>query len=192
GGGGGGGGGGEGGGGGGGRGRQHLNAYLARDRATQLQQRYLALLFAEMGYPEASREEAGRIAVVSVRMASAALGRLTAGRVEADAGDFRSAAARLPEVEDLLDRGIACGAFADPWNVLGFQGLFPLSPAREDSVRDGRLDELVGLVEQLFNLYARLISEAAAAGDADLVRGLAAGLEQRAAWWDRFATHEVS
>jgi hypothetical protein len=172
--------------------RQHLNACLARDRATQLQQRYLALLFAEMGYPEASREEAGRIAVVSVRMASAALGRLTAGRVEADAGDFRSAAARLPEVEDLLDRGIACGAFADPWNVLGFQGLFPLSPAREDSVRDGRLDELVGLVEQLFNLYARLISEAAAAGDADLVRSLTAGLERRAAWWDRFATYEVS
>ncbi len=39
--------------------RQHLNAYLARNRATQLQQRYLALLFAEMGYPaNASREEA--------------------------------------------------------------------------------------------------------------------------------------
>ncbi len=172
--------------------RQHLNAYLARDRATQLQQRYLALLFAEMGYPEASREEAGRIAVVSVRMASAVLGRLTAGRVEADAGALRSAAGRLPEAEDLLDRGIACGAFADPWNALGFQGLFPLSPAREDSVRDGRLDELVGLVEQLFNLYARLIGEAAAAGDGELAAALTAALEKRAGWWDRFATFEVS
>ena len=29
--------------------------------------------------------------------------------------------------------GLACGAFADPWNVLGFQGLFPLSPARKRS-----------------------------------------------------------
>jgi hypothetical protein len=172
--------------------RQHLNAYLARDRATQMQQRYLALLFAEMGYPEASREEAERIAVVSVRLASAALGGLTAGRVEADAGELRQAAARLPETEDILDRGIACGAFADPWNALGFQGLFPLSPAREDSVRDARLDELVGLIEQLFNLYARLISEAAAAGDDELVRTLTVGLEKRAAWWDRFATHEVS
>ncbi len=172
--------------------RQHLNAYLARDRATQMQQRYLALLFAEMGYPEASREESNRIAVVSVRLTAAALGRLTTGRVEADAGDLRQAAARLPETEDLLDRGIACGALADPWNALGFQGLFPLSPAREDSVRDGRLDELVGLVEQLFNLYARLISEAAASGDDELVRTLAAGLERRAAWWDRFATYEVS
>ncbi len=172
--------------------RQHLNAYLARNRAAQMQQRYLSLLFAEMGYPEASREEAGRIAVVSVRMASAVLGRLTAGRVEAESGDFRAAAARLPEAEDLLERGIACGAFADPWNVLGFQGLFPLSAAREDSVRDGRLDELVGLVEQLFNLYARLISEAAASGDGDVVRSLTAALERRAAWWDRFATYEVS
>jgi hypothetical protein len=172
--------------------RQHLNAYLARDRAAQMQQRYLALLFAEMGYSEASREEAERIAVVSVRMASAVLGRLTTGRVEAEAGEFRAAAARLPEAEDLLDRGIACGAFADPWNVLGFQGLFPLSPAREDSVRDSRLDELVGLVEQLFNLYARLISEAAAGGDDDLAVTLTAALEKRAAWWDKFATYEVS
>ena len=28
--------------------------------------------------------------------------------------------------------------FADPWNILGFQGLFPLSPAREDTIRDPR------------------------------------------------------
>ena len=34
--------------------RQHLNAYLARHRAMQLQQRHLALLFAEMGYADAS------------------------------------------------------------------------------------------------------------------------------------------
>ena len=39
--------------------RQHLNAYLARHRAPQLQQRHLSLLFADMGYPDASREEAG-------------------------------------------------------------------------------------------------------------------------------------
>jgi hypothetical protein len=172
--------------------RQHLNAYLARNRAAQMQQRYLALLFAEMGYAEASREEAERIAVVSVRLASAVLGRLTAGRVDVEASAFRAAAACLPEAEDLIDRGIACGAFADPWNVLGFQGLFPLSPAREDSVRDNRLDELVGLVEQLFNLYARLISEGAAVGDDNLVQSLTAALEKRTAWWDRFATYEVS
>ena len=105
---------------------------------------------------------------------------------------MRRAAALLPEIEDLLHRGIACGAFADPWNILGFQGLFPLSPAREDSMRDPRLDELVQVVEQIFNLYARLSGEAAAAGDEALVRSLTEGMGRLAAWWDPFATAEVS
>jgi hypothetical protein len=178
--------------------RQDLNARLARHRATQLQQRYLALLFAEMGYPQASREEADRIQTVSVRFASAILGRLASAHVEAEQGGtsgteaLRRAAARLPEVEDLLRRGIGCGAFADPWNILGFAGLFPLSPAREDSVRDGRLEELVQVVEQTFGLYARLMSEAAAVGDSALVEELAGGMARLAGWWDPFATGEVS
>jgi hypothetical protein len=172
--------------------RQHLNAYLARHRAMQLQQRYLALLFAEMGYPQASREEARRIPAVSVRLLSEILGRLTSGQVEVDQGRLRDAAARLPEIEDLLHRGIACGAFVDPWNILGFQGLFPLSPAREDSTRDPRVEELIQVVEQIVNLYARLMSEAAAAGDTELVQTLTANLKRLAEWWDRFATVEVS
>jgi hypothetical protein len=171
--------------------RQHLNAYLARHRAMQLQQRYLALLFAEMGYPEASREEAQRIPAVSVRLLSEILSHLTSGQVEAEQGRLRKAAERLPEIEDVIHRGIACGAFVDPWNILGFQGLFPLSSAREDSIRDPRVDELIQVVEQIFNLYARLMSEAAAGGDEDLVRILTAGLRRLAEWWDRFATIEV-
>ena len=108
---------------------------------------YLALIYAQMGYPEASREEARRIPAVSVRMVSEILSRLTSGQLEAERGDLKRAAARLPEVEDLLHRGVACGALADPWNILGFQGLFPLSPAREDSMADPRLNELVQVVE---------------------------------------------
>jgi hypothetical protein len=172
--------------------RQHLNAYLARHRAMQLQQRSLSLLLARMGFPEASRAEARRIPAVSLRLLSEIHGRLAGGQVEAEKGRLREAADRLPEVEGLLHRGIACGAFADPWNILGFQGLFPLSPAREDSVRDLRLDELVQGVEQTFNLYGRLLSEAAAAGEADLVGTLRAGQERLAHWWDQYATYEVS
>ncbi len=171
--------------------RQHLNAYLARHRATQLQQRYVALLFAEMGYPEASQTEARRIPAVSMRLLSDLLGRLTSGQVETDCGQLREAARRLPEVEDLLHRGIACGAFVDPWNILGFQGLFPLSPAREDSIRDPRVEELIQVVEQIFHLYARLMSEGAAAGDRELVKALTGDLKRLAAWWDRFATVDV-
>jgi hypothetical protein len=172
--------------------RRDLNAYLARSRAGQLQQRCLSLIYAHMGHSDASREEAGRIPAVSVRTLSEVLNRLTSGQLETESGDLRRAAGRLAEVEDLLRRGVTCGAFADPWNILGFQGLFPLSPAREDSVRDGRLDELVQVVEQLFNLYARLSNEAAASGDEELTRSLTDGMDRLAAWWDPFATADVS
>ncbi len=172
--------------------RQHLNAFLARHRATQLQHRYLARFFAEMGYPEASRDEARLIPVASVRMQSEILGQLTSGRYEADAGRLDEAAARLPVVEELLQRGIDCGALVDPWNILGFQGLFPLSPAREDSIRDPRTDELLQIVEQTCNLYARLTSEAAATGRTELVRTLETQLKRFAEWWDQFATTTVN
>ncbi len=172
--------------------RQHLNQYLARHRALQLQQRQLALVFAEMGYPKASQQEAARIPAASVRLLSEILSRLTTGQLLVERGELQEAARVLPEVEDLLRRGIACGAFADPWNILGFQGLYPLFNAREDSIRDARIDELVGVVEQSFNLYARLISDAAAVGDARLGEALLANLRRWAAWWDRFASVEVS
>jgi hypothetical protein len=171
--------------------RQHLTQYLAQHRAAQLQQRQLAILFAEMGFPRASRREAARIPTASVRLLSDILGRLTTGQILADRGALGQAVPLLAEVEDLIRRGIACGAFADPWNILGFQGLFPLFTSREDSIRDTRIDELVHAVEQLFNLYSRLVSEAAAAGDAALAASLLEGLQRQAAWWDRFASGEV-
>lgn len=171
--------------------RQHLNAYLARHRAAQLQQRHLSLLFAEMGYPNASRIEADKIRAVSVRMLSALLGQLAAGQVDCDQGQYARAAQRLPEAEQLLHRGIECGAFVDPWNLLGFQGLFPLSAAREDAIRDPRVEELLAAVEGLFALHARVMSDATAAGDVALAQRIRADMERLAQWWDRFAGYEV-
>jgi hypothetical protein len=172
--------------------RQHLNQYLARQRAAQLQQRHLALLFAEMGYPEASRTEAARIPATSVRLVSEIWIRLTMGRATADRGESAQAAGLLPEIEDLLRRGIACGALVDPWNILGFQGLFPLFTAQEDSIRDPRIDELVHMVERTLDFYARLVREAAGAGARALTASLLADLQRFAAWWDQFASVEVS
>ena len=128
--------------------RQHLNAYLARQRALQLQQRHLSLLFADMGYSEAAREEAARIAAVSARLVSEIHGRLASSVLLIERGQLAEAARVLPEIHDLLLRGIECGALADPWNILGFQGLFPIFLSREDAVRDMRVHELVGAVEQ--------------------------------------------
>ncbi len=172
--------------------RQHLNAYLARQRALQLQQRHLSILFADMGYPDAGREEAARIPAASARMMSEIHGRLTTGALLVERGKLVEAAGLLPEVEQSLLRGIDCGALADPWNVLGFQGLFPIFTSREDVVRDQRVHELVGAVERLFTLHARVLGEAAARGEGELVESVSAGMKRLAAWWDRFATASVS
>ena len=172
--------------------RQHLNAYLARLRATQLQQRQLVLLWAEMGYPEASRQEARRIPATSMRLLSEVLGRLATGHGLGMRNELAAAAALLPEIEELVKRGIGCGALADPWNILGFQGLFPIFQGREDVVRDPRIHELVGIMQRLFSLYARLLSEAAARDESTLMERLKGRMKQLAEWWDRFATASVS
>jgi hypothetical protein len=192
--------------------RQHLNQRLAQDRAAQLQQRFLSLLFAEMGYPDASRDEATHIPAPSVRVLSDIFSRLTTGSMiierrergegrkteekpaeTTDAPPTLAAAAKLlPEVEDLLRRGIECGALVDPWNILGFQALFPLSPAQEDAIRDTRVDELLQVVAYHLSLYARLMGEAAAEGVRELVKSLSTSLRHFASWWDRFASVEVA
>src|SRR6266851_639099 len=61
--------------------RQHLNQELARQRAVELQESLLALAFAEMGYPDASRERAALIPAASVRMISEIRVRLTSGQM---------------------------------------------------------------------------------------------------------------
>ncbi len=172
--------------------RQHLNQYLARHRASQLQQRHLALLMAELGYPEASRKHAAKIPAASVRMLSEIHIRLALGVHSIEIGDLEKAAEYLKDIEDLLHRGIACGALADPWNILGFGGLFPLFHSMQDSVRDPRIEELVEVVDYTFNLYSRLLSETAATGKKKLTKQLAKDMKRQAAWWDQFATTEVS
>jgi hypothetical protein len=172
--------------------RQHLNQYLARHRAAQQQQRHLALLFADMGHADASREEAARIPTPAVRLLGEITIGLSLGQIHADQGELAAAAALLPGIEELLRRAVRCGATVDPWNILGFQGLFPLFNAREDSIRDPRVDELIESVERLLDLYARLQGEAAAAGDATLRQTLARHMQNLADWWDQFATADVS
>ncbi len=172
--------------------RQHLNQELARQRAVELQESHLALLFAEMGYPEASRRRAASIAALSVRMLAEMRLRLASGQLAVEKNRLSQAAALLAESEELLLLGINCGAVADPWNALGFQGLFPLFNSREDSVRDPRLDDLIETVSRIFHLYSDLLVAAASSGDDDLGKKLTRSLERFAAWWDKHAAYEVS
>ena len=172
--------------------RQYLNQELARQRAAQLQDRELALILADMGFAAASRGYADRIPTASVRLLSEIAIRQTAAERLAGRGESAAAAALLPEVEDLVFRGIDCGALADPWNILGYQGLYPLFQSREDSTHDPRNEELIEALSRQFDLYSTLQAAAASADDPDLLDRLETQGAPLAAWWDKFAAYEVS
>lgn len=172
--------------------RQHLNHELARRRAKQLQHVHLAQIFARMGYTDAALKQARTVRVASARMLSQIYCRLTAGHHAVDSGQLDQVANYLLEIEDLLQRGIECGALVDPWNIVGFGGNFSLFPALENSVHDFRVDDLIEIVEQTFDLCSRAWSEAAAVDNTQSEKQFAETLDRMADWWDRFATMTVS
>jgi hypothetical protein len=171
--------------------RQHLNGQLARRRADQLAHVHLALLFARMGYPEAALRQARIVPAASARLTCEIQCRLTEGHRSIDEGQLGAAGGLLVEIEDFLRRAIECGALVDPWNILGFQGQFSLFPAPQNSVADQRIDDLVALVDEIFSLYARLWSEAAARGDERVGQELSRRIQALSEWWDRFAPTSV-
>jgi hypothetical protein len=172
--------------------RQHLNHELARRRAKQMQHVHLAQLYSRMGYADAALKEAHAVRIASARMLCQIYCLLTAGHQAIDAHQLSAVARYIPEIEDLLNRGIECGALVDPWNIVGFGGNFSLFPSLENSVRDFRVDDLIELVEQILDLCARAWTEAAAVDDAAHEAVFSAALERLAAWWDKYASASVS
>lgn len=175
-----------------GRVRQFLNAWMARQRAHQVQQQALAMLFARLGLPGCSAVESRRIQVLAPRFMADILARMKLLRFEGELGRLDVAVERLPDLVQKIKQGIQCGSLTDPWNVLGFQGMFPLSPAREDAVRDSRLDDLLSLVERLFESMTFLWAECAAKGDDERASSVSEQMRELAQWWDPFATYRVS
>ncbi|MFO0847381.1 MAG: hypothetical protein U0871_02315 [Gemmataceae bacterium] len=172
--------------------RQYLNQTIAAERALHLQERRLALLFASMGYPAAARRRTANIPAPAARFGAEIRLRQTEAGFAIKAGRLAHAQQLLAEAEDFLNRGIDCGAMIDPWNVLGFQGLFPIFPGRDDTVRDPRAEDLILTVGRQFDLYAQGLSAAAAGTDRGLEGELHGAMTRLAAWWDRFATTAVS
>ncbi len=172
--------------------RQHLNAQLARRRALQLQHVHLAIQFARLGYPDAATRQANVVPTASARMLCKIHCLVTAAEHAMDRGKLAEALDFLPQAESLLDSGIQCGAIVDPWNILGFGGQFSLFPSPENSVPDLRVDDLLELMEHIFNLYARLWHAAVVADDQQTFARAAQLLQARAEWWDRYATTSVS
>src|SRR5439155_23518046 len=101
--------------------RQFLNQAIATQRASHLQDRRLAQLFAAMGYPRAARDRAAGISAPAVRFGTEIRIRQTEAGFAAENGRPADALELLREVEELLRRGIDCGALIDPWNILGYQ-----------------------------------------------------------------------
>lgn len=172
--------------------RQQLNMRLASYGARQVQYQHLAQLFARMGFAEESRRQAERIPAPSIRFECEMNWRITAAHFDVDRGRLEDVRRHIEEVEELLERGIQCGAIVDPWNILGFQDLFPLFHSREDSIVDLRVEQLLGLMERIFSLYSRALGEAAARGDEPLCHTLTERFRQLAEHWDRYGSTTVA
>jgi hypothetical protein len=171
--------------------RQALNLHLAHFGARQVQFRQLANVYARMGHAEAAREQAAIIPSVSARFECEVQWRITSALGAIDRNDIEQADNLLAEVEGLLERAVHCGAFVDPWNILGFQGNFPLFHSREDSIPDQRVEILLDLMERLFGAFSRALGEAAAQGQKERVDHLTTRFENLATYWDQFAAHVI-
>lgn len=172
--------------------RQELNQRLARLRAEQQQQVFLARLFARMGFFSASTRQSANIDVASARMQCKIDCHLSAGQLELRRGDRQAAHEHAKAALDLLQRGIQCGAIVDPWSILGFAGQFSLFAAMENTVRDHRIPQLIHTIESIFGLWGRIEGVAAAMGDEPLRTEVHDQLRRLSEWWDRFASVEVS
>ena len=172
--------------------RQYLNQAIASERALHLQERRLALLFAAMGYPDAARARAARIPAPATRFGTEIRIRQTESSAPGSRNNLTRRAELLVEVEDLLKRGIDCGALIDPWNIVGYQGLFPIFPGGDDTVRDPRAEDLILTVGRQFDAYAHLLADAAAGGDRATETLIRKRLTDFAGWWDKYATDAVS
>ncbi len=171
--------------------RQHLNGAIARRRAGQQQHAHLARLYAKMGYADAAKRQADAVNVASSRMMCRIDCALMQGIQALRNQDLETAAAVPERVFDLLLRGIECGAFVDPWNILGFAGNFNRFHGPDSGVHDHRVDDLIYLTDQLFGYLAKVWSEAAAVDATALYEQLDAEYRRLAEWWRQYAAHTI-
>lgn len=171
--------------------RQYLNMKLAGYGARQMQHRELAHLYATMGFADASRSQANAIPACSIRIETEIECTVASVHQALDQENVDAAMNLLREIPSLLTRGVECGALVDPWNILGFQGQFPLFAAREDAIPDTRVETLLGLMESVFNAFSRTLGEAGAKGLGAVGEEIAVIYQGLADWWDRFGSDVV-
>ncbi len=171
--------------------RQNLNAFMARQRARQLEHVQLARLFARMGSTDSARAETDEVPVPSARIMCRIDCMLTLGRRLLSDGKLEATIEFPNDIIDLLHRGIECGAFVDPWNILGFGGNFPYFPSSDAASEDHRISELNDLLERIAAFFCRIWREAAAANNASVAERIRLCFLDLANWWHQFAAHEL-
>ena len=172
--------------------RQELNTTLGRLRAAQVERIQVARIFARMGSANAAKEEADDVQVPSARILCRIDCLLTIGNQLLMRGQLERAAEIPGQIEDLVLRGIACGALVDPWNILGFGGNFNRFSTNDASVPDDRVHELVEIMEMSFGLLSRIWREAAARDLEELCDRTEGQFSKLSQWWRQYAAHEVS
>ncbi len=172
--------------------RHELNMNLSRYGARQVQHRHLSWLYASMGFEEASREEAGIIPCTSARFESEICSRLMLIQRQIRGGQLSEAVDQLNVSLQLLQAGIQCGGFVDPWNILAFQGMFPLFSAREDAIPDNRVEVLMDVMEQIFDSCSCVMAEAAAVGNEQHHHEVRQAFRALAEQWDQYATTTIT
>lgn len=171
--------------------RQYLNMRLASYGARQVQHRELAYLFARMGHADDARQQAAAIPAPSIRFECELQCHVATAMHELQRGELDPACERIFELKPLLRRAIECGAFVDPWNILGFHGQFPLFSSREDAIPDHRVEVLLELMEDVFDVFSRALSESAAQQKDGLRQRLTRDFQSLAQWWDQFGSDVV-
>ncbi len=172
--------------------RRSLNRSINDYRAREAHRSRFVQLMAELGQQDIVTHQLELIFGATARMTARIHAAIHRCHALIRDGHIDEAAAHLPEIFQLILRGIDCGAIVDPWNILGFGGMFPLAPSPEDSIPDERITYLLGMVERLFDLHAQIMKAAAAVGKKELVERVSQSLAELADWWDQFATTKVS
>ena len=172
--------------------RQHLNAQLARKRASQLEHVHLAMIFGRMGYPEAATRQVNVVPVASARMRCRIDCLIAEGLQDINKKNLQQAEMHGKKMMEQVHRAIQCGAMIDPWNILGFDAHFSLFPALENSIHDHRADELIDLMDQIYAYYSRVWREAAACDENTICDQVQRQFKETTEWWRQFAAHEVS
>ncbi|MBO7679803.1 MAG: hypothetical protein J6S75_09055, partial [Thermoguttaceae bacterium] len=152
----------------------------------------LARLYARIGYFDAAHRQTEIVQVTSARLLCQIDCLITRITFLKEDGKIDEASAILSEIEDLLHRGIDCGALPDPWTLLGFGAQISLFSSIENTVHDHRLDDLINLLNDIFDLYSALMKDAAATGRDDLQAKLSERMRDLADWWDQFGSTEIS